>query len=83
MSDAPIFLMGTSNNCRRSSGASNLPANDSALFSFRFCAVHPKDVRDASYGNFSRSPNHAVLPKYTANALFEFVTNAMLRPSCS
>jgi hypothetical protein len=39
-------LMGTSNNCHRSSGTSNLLANDSALFSFRFCAVHPKDVRD-------------------------------------
>jgi hypothetical protein len=39
-------LKGTSNNCHRSSGAPNLPANDSALFSFRFCAVHPKDVRD-------------------------------------
>src|SRR5450759_336537 len=37
---------GTSNNCNRSSGTSNLLANDSALFSFRFCAVHPKDVRD-------------------------------------
>jgi hypothetical protein len=28
------LLKGTSNNCRRSSGAPNLPANDSALFSF-------------------------------------------------
>jgi hypothetical protein len=37
---------GTSNNCHQSSGAPNLPANDSALFSFRFYAVHPKDVRD-------------------------------------
>src|SRR5450830_1796779 len=41
-----IKLMGTSNNCPRSSGTPNLPANDSALFSFRFCAVHPKDARD-------------------------------------
>src|SRR5450759_5033834 len=40
------LIKGTSNNCHRSSGAPNLPANDSALFSFRFCAVHPKDVRD-------------------------------------
>jgi hypothetical protein len=40
-------LMGTSNNCHRSSGAPNLPSNDSALFSFRFCAVHPKDVRES------------------------------------
>jgi hypothetical protein len=37
---------GTSNNCHQSSGAPNLPTNDSALFSFRFRAVHPKDVRD-------------------------------------
>jgi hypothetical protein len=37
---------GTSNNCPRLSGTPNLPTNDSALFSFRFCAVHPKDVRD-------------------------------------
>jgi hypothetical protein len=41
------WLKGISNNCHRSSGAPNLPANDSALFSFRFCAVHPKDVRDS------------------------------------
>jgi hypothetical protein len=40
-------VMGTSNDCHRSSGAPNLPANDSALFSFRFCAVHPKDARDS------------------------------------
>jgi hypothetical protein len=40
-------LEGTSNNCHRSSGAPNLPTNDSALFSFRFCAVHPKDLRDS------------------------------------
>jgi hypothetical protein len=39
-------LKGTSNNCHQSSGAPNLPTNDSALFSFRFRAVHPKDVRD-------------------------------------
>ena len=39
-------LMGTSNNCPRASGTPNLPVNDSALFSFRFCAVHPKDARD-------------------------------------
>jgi hypothetical protein len=25
----------------------NLPTNDSALFSFRFRAVHPKDLRDS------------------------------------
>src|ERR1017187_1117465 len=42
----PFRLMGTSNNCHQSSGAPNLPANDSALFSFRFRAVHSKDVRD-------------------------------------
>src|ERR1035437_5799481 len=39
-------LKGTSNNCPRLSGTPNLPTNDSALFSFRFCAVHPKDVRN-------------------------------------
>src|ERR1039458_3844538 len=41
------WIKGTSNNCHRSSGVPNLPANDSALFTFRFCAVHPKDVRDS------------------------------------
>jgi hypothetical protein len=41
-----FWLLETSNNCHRSSGAPNLPANDSVLFSFRFCAVHPKDIRD-------------------------------------
>jgi hypothetical protein len=39
-------IVGTSNNCPRLSGTPNLPTNDSALFSFRFCTVHPKDVRD-------------------------------------
>jgi hypothetical protein len=34
-----IGLKGTSNNCPRLSGTPNLPTNDSALFSFRFCAV--------------------------------------------
>src|SRR5450759_1281344 len=58
---------GTSNNCHRSSGAPNLPTNDSALFSFRFCAVHPKDLRDSqlrqlfevplSHSPISRAPN--------------------------
>src|ERR1035437_861565 len=45
-------LKGTSNNCHRSSGAPSLPANDSALFSFRFCAVHPTDVRDCQLWQF-------------------------------
>ena len=47
---------GTSNNCHRSSGAPSLPANDSALFSFRFCAVHPKDVRDCQLWQFFEVP---------------------------
>src|ERR1019366_10693899 len=33
-----VTLKGTSNNYHRSSDAPNLTANDSALFSFRFCA---------------------------------------------
>ena len=41
-----IIHKGTSNNCRPSSGAPNLSGNDSALFPFRFYAVHPKEVRD-------------------------------------
>ena len=41
-----VSFGGTSNNCPRASGTPNLPVNDSALFSFRFCAVHPKDARD-------------------------------------
>jgi putative tryptophan/tyrosine transport system substrate-binding protein len=36
------LLTGTSKNCHCPSGATNSPANDSALFSFRFCAVHPQ-----------------------------------------
>src|SRR5450759_4646902 len=51
-----VGLWGTSNNCHRSSGAPNLPANDSALFSFRFCAVHPKDVRDCQLWQFFEVP---------------------------
>src|ERR1039458_3973093 len=47
---------GTSNNCHRSSGAPNLPANDSALFSFRFCTVHPKDVRDCQLRQLFEAP---------------------------
>jgi hypothetical protein len=33
-------------NRHRSSASPNLLANDSGLFSFRFCAVHPKDAGD-------------------------------------
>jgi hypothetical protein len=51
-----FVLEGTSNNCHRLSGASNLPANDSALFSFRFCAVHPKDVSDCQLWQFFEVP---------------------------
>jgi hypothetical protein len=50
-------LKGTSNNCHRSSGAPNLPANDSALFSFRFCVVHPKDVRDSQLRQLFEVPS--------------------------
>ena len=38
--------MGTSKNHHRSRAAWNLLANDSGLFPFRFCAVHPKDAGD-------------------------------------
>jgi hypothetical protein len=48
--------MGTSNNCHQSSGAPNLPANDSALFSFHSRLFTPKMSAIASYGNYSRSP---------------------------
>jgi hypothetical protein len=37
---------GTSKNHHRSRAAWNLLANDSGLFPFRFCAVHPKDAGD-------------------------------------
>src|SRR5450759_4010135 len=50
-------LEGTSNNCHRSSGAPNLPANDSALFSFRFCDVHPKDVPDCQLRQLFEVPS--------------------------
>jgi hypothetical protein len=40
------LIMGTSKNGRRSAGTSDLPTNDSVLFSVRFCAVHPKDAGD-------------------------------------
>src|SRR5450759_733149 len=53
----PCPLKGTSNNCHRSSGAPSLPVNDSALFSFRFCAVHPKDVRDCQLWQFFEVPS--------------------------
>jgi hypothetical protein len=39
------------------SGTPNLPANDSALFSFRFCTVHRKDVRDCQLRQFFEVPN--------------------------
>jgi hypothetical protein len=38
--------VGTSKNHHRSRAAWNLLANDSGLFPFRFCAVHPKDSGD-------------------------------------
>jgi hypothetical protein len=39
-------LEGTSKNGHRSSATLNFLANDSGLFPFRFCAVHPKDAGD-------------------------------------
>src|SRR5450759_4603226 len=54
--DIDIRLKGTSKNCHRSAGAPSLPANDSALFSFRFCVVHPKDVRDCQLQQFFEVP---------------------------
>src|SRR5665811_915688 len=55
-------LKGTSNNCHQSSGAPNLPPNDSALFSFRFCAVHPKDVRDCQLRQLFEVPSSTFVP---------------------
>jgi hypothetical protein len=63
-SDVEAFyskLKGTSNNCHRSSGAPNLPTNDSALFSFRFCAVHPKDLRDSQLLQLFEVPSNIFL----------------------
>jgi hypothetical protein len=47
---------GTSKNCHRSSAAANLLANDSGLFPFRFCAVHPKDAGDCKPQEFFEVP---------------------------
>src|ERR1019366_9090396 len=55
-------LQGTSNNCRGLSGTPNLPANDSALFSFRFCTVHPKDVRDCQLRQLFEAPTLTNVP---------------------
>jgi hypothetical protein len=49
-------LEGTSKNCHRSSAAPNLLANDSGLFPFRFCAVHPKDAGDCKPQEFFEVP---------------------------
>jgi hypothetical protein len=57
-------FMGTSNNCHQSSGAPNLPTNDSALFSFRFRAVHPKDVRDCQLRQLFEVPLYNLRPDY-------------------
>jgi hypothetical protein len=58
--------MGTSNNCHQSSGAPNLPANDSALFSFRFYAVHPKDVRDCQLRQLFEVPLYLIFTLFPA-----------------
>jgi hypothetical protein len=50
-------LKGTSKNCHRSSAAPNLLANDSGLFPFRFCAVHPKDAGDCKPQEFFEVPS--------------------------
>src|SRR5450830_1312579 len=47
---------GTSKNCHRSSGGPIFLANDSALFSFRFCAVHVKEARDRQLEQFFEVP---------------------------
>src|ERR1035437_5152406 len=73
-------LGGTSNNCHRSSGAPNLPANDSALFSFRFCAVHPKDVRDCQLRQLFEVPLGSTLPSLTSlTNLLHVTVYCMLR----
>ena len=48
--------MGTSKNHHRSRAAWNLLANDSGLFPFRFCAVHPKDAGDCKPQEFFEVP---------------------------
>jgi hypothetical protein len=58
-------IEGTSNNCHRSSGAPNLPTNDSALFSFRFCAVHPKDLRNSQLRQLFEVPLNLFWSKIT------------------
>jgi hypothetical protein len=79
---------GTSNNCHRSLGAPNLPANDSALFSFRFSAVHPKDVRDSQLRQLFEVPNNRSrsckerLPIHAADAAGGVVMQVDRRPGC-
>jgi hypothetical protein len=53
---AGIILLGTSKKCHRSSGGPIFLANDSALFSFRFCAVHLKEARDRQLQQFFEVP---------------------------
>src|SRR5208282_4243715 len=60
-------IMGNSNNFHRSSGAPNSPANDSALFSFRFCAVPPKDVRESQVRQLFEVPIRERLPGVVAD----------------
>jgi hypothetical protein len=42
----PAKTNGTSRNCRLPSRAAKLPANDSALFPFRFIGVRPREAQD-------------------------------------
>jgi hypothetical protein len=48
--------MGTSKNSDHSTDATKLPANDSALFPFRFIGVHPVADRDRQQKQFFEVP---------------------------
>jgi hypothetical protein len=52
----PEQQWGTSKNHHRSRAAWNLLANDSGLFPFGFCAVHPKDAGDCLCAELSSMP---------------------------
>src|SRR5450830_1117518 len=75
-----IIFQGTSKKCHRSSGGPIFLANDSALFSFRFCAVHLKEARDRQLQQFFEVPTNNICLDFVVHAEIVILPCSLLQP---